>query len=152
MHSTTRITLVATLAATLLSGTALAGGHNKVSPDVKYRQDTMEAMSHHFSALAAIFTGRVDRPGQLEVHANALAATAALTGSLFPAGSEGGKALPKIWEEPDKVQAAAEMITSATAALAAAAASGDKGAIAGAFKKAGEGCKGCHEAYKEEDE
>jgi cytochrome c556 len=152
MQSKTRIAVAASLLALLISGTANAGGHNKQNPEVKYRQDVMKAMSHNFSAFVAIFTNRVDRPDQLTVHADALAAMAALTATLFPEGSEGGKALPAAWEEPEKVAAAAQKIADATAALAAAAATGDKGAMKDAFRSTGEGCKGCHEAYKEEDD
>ena len=152
MYSKSRSAIATGIIVSLLCSPAIAGGHNKVNPDAKYRHDVMEAMASHFAALAAIFTGRVDRPGQLEAHAEALAMTAAMTGSLFPAGSEGGAALPLAFEEPDGIAFGAEKIKTATAALAEAAASGDKGAIAKAFKTAGDGCKGCHDRYKAEDE
>jgi cytochrome c556 len=152
MHVKPRSAIATALVVSLLCSPAFGGGHNKLNPDAKYRHDVMEAMASHFAALAAIFTGRVDRPGQLQAHAEALAMTAAMTGSLFPAGSEGGAALPLAFEEPEGIQRGADNIAAATAALAAAAASGDKGAIAKAFKEAGDGCKGCHDRYKAEDE
>jgi len=152
MKAVTRSMVIGSILASLVVTQAHAAGHNKLDPNIKYRQDVMEAMSHHFAALAAIFTGRVERPGALKVHADALAATAALTGSLFPEGSEGGDALPRVWEEPDGIQFGANKIKESTANLAAAIAEGDRGTIAKAFKEAGDGCKGCHERYKAEDE
>ena len=120
--------------------------------DAKYRHTVMEAMGSSFGDLGLIFTNRVNQPDQLYVHAAALAASASVTPTLFPAGSEGGDALPLIWEEPEKVQAAAERVAEATAALAEAAKSGDRAATAKAFKEAGDSCKACHETYKAEDE
>jgi cytochrome c556 len=140
----------------LFSVTAYAAGeghdHGETSEAAKFRHTVMEAMGNHFAAVALIFTGRVDMPDDLQVHADALAATAATVGGLFPAGSEGGDALPAIWEEPDKVAAASKDAADATAALASAIQGGNKGDIAKAFKAAGGSCKGCHEDYKEEDD
>ena len=99
-----------------------------------------------------VFTNKVDRPGELQMHADALAATSATVVSLFPEGSEGGDALPLIWEEPDKVADASVALNEQLNALAAAVRSDNKAEIAGAFKAAGKACKGCHQRYKEEDD
>ena len=141
------------LTAGLLTNPVYADGdHEHDSNEVKYRHSVMEAMGYQFGSLAMIFTKRVDQPANLKVHAEALAATAAITGTLFPAGSEGGEALPIIWEEPDKFAAAIDELEQSTAALADAAAGDDPQALAAAFKTAGASCKGCHERYKEEEE
>ena len=140
----------------LVSFSAFADGeghdHGDTSEAAKYRHTVMEAMGNHFAAVALIFTGRVDMPDDLQVHADALAATTATVGGLFAAGSEGGDALPLIWEEPDKVAAASQDAAETSAALATAIKGGNKGEIAKAFKAAGGSCKGCHESYKEEDD
>lgn len=142
----------------LLAGVALAlvsvanAHENQKNPEVRYRHAVMEAMANNFAAMAAIFKKEVDRPDELQVHARALAESASLVEGLFPVGSEGAAALPLIWEEPDKVAAASRESADSAAALAAAAASGDQAAIARAFKAAGDGCKGCHERYKKEDD
>jgi cytochrome c556 len=120
--------------------------------EAKYRQAVMNAMGSQFGALAMIFSKRVDRPEELQIQAEALALSASLTAGLFPPGSEGGDALPAIWAEPDKVDAAAKKNAKTTAALAKAAAGGDMKTIAAAFKKAGASCKACHESYKAEDD
>ena len=127
-------------------------GRKDGNADARYRQTVMDAIGSSFGALAMIVTNRVQQPEQLAVHASALAASASVIPSLFPEGSEGGDALPLIWEEPEQVREAAEKSVAATAALAEAAASGDRAAIAKAFKSAGETCKGCHKRYKEEDD
>ena len=133
----------------LLTANASAEDDNN---QTKYRQAVMNAMGSQFGALAMIFAKRVDRPDELQTQAEALALSASLTAGLFPAGSEGGDALPAIWAEPDEVAAAAKENAEATAALAKAAAGGDMKTIAAAFKKAGASCKACHESYKAEDD
>jgi cytochrome c556 len=146
-------TLTLALAALLITGNVLADdGHAADSNEVKYRHAVMEAMGNQFGALAMVFTNRVKRPQDLKVHAAALATTATIAGDLFPAGSEGGDALPIIWQEPDKFAAAAQQLVDASAALAAASEGDDRAAIAKAFKSAGSACKGCHERYKEDDD
>ena len=148
----TMLTLALT-ALLLTTGHALADdGQAADSNEVKYRHAVMEAMGSQFGALAMVFTNRVKRPEDIKVHAAALATTASIVGDLFPAGSEGGEALPIIWQEPDKFAAAAQQLVDASAALAAASEGDDRAAIAKAFKAAGSTCKGCHERYKEEED
>lgn len=147
LRTSTRL-LATGISLALLSGLAAAEDSN----EVKYRKSVMNAMGSSFGALAMVFTNRVKQPDALAVHAEALAVSSTQTAALFPEGSEGGKALPIIWEEPDKFAAAAKLMEESSAALAEAAKSGDRAATAQAFKAAGEACKGCHERYKEEDE
>jgi cytochrome c556 len=139
--------MIAITSALLTSSLSWAG-----EDDAKYRRTVMAALGSEFSAFVMVFTNKVDRPGQLQLHADALAATSATVGSLFPAGSEGGKALPLIWEEPDQVAESAAALNEQLEALAAAVRSDNKAEIAGAFKAAGKACKGCHQRYKEEDD
>ena len=110
----------------LITGVALADDDD--NNDVKYRQAVMGAMGSQFSAIVLAFSGRVDHPGDLAALTEALAKMATVTGTLFPAGSEGGKALPLIWEEQDKVAMASDELIATSAQLAEAAASGNKGA------------------------
>ncbi|MGI9290512.1 MAG: c-type cytochrome [Gammaproteobacteria bacterium] len=153
MKQRTRGYLAICLATSLMTGTVMAGGHQSgESNEVKYRVNVMNALGSQFGALAMVFTRRIDQPDNLQLHTEALATTAKLTASLFPEGSAGGKSLPVIWDEPEKFAAAVKDLEDSTAALAAAASSGDRAAVAKAFKDAGASCKGCHERYKEEDE
>jgi len=139
--------MIAVTFALLTSSVSWAGEN-----DAKYRRTVMSALGSEFSAFVMVYTNKVDRPGQLQPLADALAATSATVDSLFPAGSEGGKALPLIWEEPGQVAEAAAELNEQLDALAAAVRSDDKAEIAGAFKAAGKACKGCHQRYKEEDD
>lgn len=143
----------ALLLAVALSVSVSAYAHaNQKNPEVRYRHAVMEAMANNFAAMAAIFTNKVDRPDELQVHARALAESASLVEGLFPVGSEGAAALPLIWEEPEQVAAASREAAEAANALVAAAEGGDRAEIARAFKAASDGCKGCHERYKKEDD
>ena len=103
--------------------------HESDNNEARYRHTVMEAMGSSFGALALIMTNRVARPDQLATQAKALAISASVTPTLFPAGSEGGDALPLIWQEQDKVAEAAQRAVDATAALAAAAEAGDSAAL-----------------------
>mgnify|MGYP001818332875 CR=1 FL=1 len=131
---------------------ALAGGHDSENPAAEYRSQVMETLGSSMSSFVDVLTGKVEAPGHLKVHAATLARSAELVADLFPEGSEGGDALPLIWEEPDKVAEAAQASVDATAALVAAAESGDRGTSMQAFRNVGETCKACHERYKEEDD
>ncbi len=139
------------LLALTLSCSAIAHADEK-NPQVRYRHAVMEAMANDFSAMALVFRGAVDRPGGLAANARSLAESASLIESLFPAGSEGGDALPLIWEEPDRVAELGRDAAAAAQALADAAAGDDRAAIGVAFKAAGDSCKACHERYKKEDD
>ena len=143
--------LTAGLLALALSCSA-AAHENQKNPEVRYRHAVMEAMANDFSAMAMIFKGDVDRPGELAANARSLAESASLIEGLFPVGSEGAAALPRIWEEPDKVAAASRESATSARALADAATGGDRAAIGRAFKAAGDACKACHERYKKEDD
>ena len=134
----------------VLSATAVAD--DATNPAAKYRHEVMEVMGSAIASFTAVFTGRVETSDHLQIHADTLARTTALTASLFPEGSEGGHALAIIWEEPDEFAQAAQESADSTAALAAAVADDDRAAIAQAFKAVGEGCKGCHKRYREEDD
>lgn len=154
-HRTLARTLLVTLSLAMSSAAIAAGDHDhdhENNPEAKYRYNVMEAMSSNFTAMAAIFTRKVDRPDELAVHARALAENASLVAGLFPEGSEGGAALPLIWEEPDKVAEISVQAADAARALAVAAEGGNQSEIARAFKAAGDGCKTCHERYKAEDD
>jgi len=148
MHRTARF--VAVIAATsVLAAPAFA--ETTAENWSKYRHAVMDAMKGHIAAVAMVSFGQVEDTGHLQDHADGLAKAAAELKSLFPAGSgEGSHALPAIWSEPDKFAAAVTAAEKGTAALRDAVQSGDRKAIAAAFKQAGDSCKGCHESFREE--
>ena len=69
---------------------------------------------------------------------------------IFPAGTGDGDtgALPSIWQDWAKFEAAASALQSAAAKLADAAGSGDMAAIGAAAGAVGKACGGCHEPFR----
>ena len=116
--------------------------------EVDYRQHTMSAVGGHMQAIADIIQGKVTHPGHMATHANALADLADLADTLFPAGSQGGDALPAIWENGEDFQSKLAAFKEAATNFKAAAGSGDMAQIGGALQQLGQACKGCHDDYR----
>ena len=76
-----------------------------------------------------------------------LAANAAEIPSDFPAGSEGGNALPAIWANFADFEAKAAALKTAAEAAATAADQGLE-AFGPAFGAVGQACGACHQAYR----
>jgi cytochrome c556 len=145
-----RISSSAAILLCLLSATATGATPEDA---IKYRQAVMTSMSGHVAAISLIFSGKVEHQQYLLSHAEALAATADQVSKVFPADSGTGKtrALPVIWQEPEKFQKAADTVRTTTAQLQSAVKSGDKAAIGKALKPVFDSCKGCHDRYREEE-
>lgn len=133
---------------------SLAGAATLPDDAIKYRKVVMSAMGGHIAAISLVFAGKVEHQQHLLNHAEAMAGIGEELSSLFPAGSGTGKteALPAIWQEPEKFKQAVEAGRSATAQLRDAVKSGDKAAIGRGLKAVGDGCKGCHDKFRKEDE
>ena len=117
---------------------------------VDYRQHTLQATGGHMQAAVDILRQKVPHSEHMAIHANAIADMAEIIPTLFPEGSQGGDALPAIWEEPDDFAQRLTDLQSAAAAFKAAASSGDSGAIGEAFQGLGQACKNCHDNYRAE--
>jgi len=76
-----------------------------------------------------------------------IAANAAEIPSYFPEGSEGGDALPVIWENFSDFEAKATALKTAAEAAAAAADQGVE-AFGPAFGAVGQACGACHQVYR----
>ena len=68
--------------------------------------------------------------------------------TLFPEGSEAGHTRPEIWSNPAAFTAAAQRFQTATRALAAPAAAGDRPAFLTAWTAVRAACGGCHADFK----
>jgi len=119
-----------------------------------YREAVMTALRGHIGASSMIVRGLVEDNGQLLSHAESLANTALELKNLFPAGSNVGesRALPAIWEQPEKFAEAVNANVEATAAFEDAVVGGDAEAIAAAFRTMGQSCRGCHDNFRQSDE
>lgn len=118
--------------------------------EVEYRQHTMAAVGGHMQAIADILRGKVAHVGHLPTHANAMADLAAIAPTLFPPGSDGGDALPAVWEDAADFKAKLDAFKAAADGFKAAAASGDMAATGAALRDLGQSCKGCHDSYRAE--
>jgi cytochrome c556 len=115
-----------------------------------YRTSVMTTLRGHIGAASMYVRELVDDNGFLQAHAEGLANGARELKHIFPAGSDvdNSEALPAIWEEPEEFQKAISNAEKATAAFREAVSSGDKAAIAGAFRDVGAACRGCHDRFR----
>ena len=118
--------------------------------ELEYREHTMEAIGGHMQAAVDILRQKVPHTSHMAIHADALAALSGIVGTLFPEGSEGGDALPAIWENPEDFAERVEAMREAATAFSAAAGSNDDAALGQAFQALGQACKGCHDNFKAE--
>ena len=116
--------------------------------EADYREHTMEAVGGHMQAMVDILKQSVPHTAHMALHANAMADLASIAGTLFPAGSEGGDALPAIWENSDDFAEHIAAFEEAANDLKAAAAGGD--GVGPAVQKLGQACMGCHDSYRKE--
>lgn len=133
---------------TVLVGAAAVPGLtlNASEGDAKYREHVMEAVGGHMQAMVDILKQEVAHADHLSLHANAMADLGKIALTLFPPGSEGGDALPAIWEQPEAFQEKLEAFPSAAEALQRAVNEG--GEVGPAFQGLGQACKSCHDDYR----
>jgi len=115
---------------------------------VDFRQHTMEAIGGHMQAAVDIIRQKVDHPDQLPLHSQALANLSNIAHTLFPAGSEGGDALPEIWSNGEDFANRLTAFQEAAQGFDAAVATGEE--IGAAVQKLGQACKNCHDNYRAE--
>ncbi len=121
--------------------------------EYKYREGVMKTIGGHMSSLAAILRGNVHFD-DLSLHAKGLAELATIAPYVFPEGSgvSRSEALPAIWEKPAEFKTAMDRFVKAADGMAAAAGTGDMGAVGPAMKELGQSCKGCHDDFREEED
>jgi len=116
--------------------------------DAAYRKLVMASVGAHMKSIATIIKGKVAHSGDLTLHANAMRDLSKMAGHVFPKDSEGGNALPILWEKPDDLAAALKAFQSAAGNFAEVAAAGDAGLYGAALGGLGKSCKGCHSQFK----
>ncbi len=117
---------------------------------IKYRKQVMVANASHITAIFSVLKGETSYAGHIAAHARAISDLAAMMPDIFPAGSGSGDtdALPSIWQDWPKFEAAAKALETAAADLAVAAGSGDMAAVGAAAGAVGKSCGGCHEPFR----
>ena len=114
-----------------------------------YRQKVMGAIGDTMGAVGKILKQEVNRPDDIANFAVVLDELAQTVDGLFTEGSEGGDALPAIWENPEAFAEKIDAFKQATAAFREAAASGDMAQTMPAVGNVGRSCKGCHDDYRQ---
>ena len=117
--------------------------------DREYRHEVMEAIGAHATALQSIMQEKVPHRDHIKIHVNAIADLASITHTLFPEGSEGGEALPAIWEEPEEFKEAVERFQSAAAGLRDVVNENKMDEMPRMAFAMFRACKGCHDDYRD---
>ena len=116
---------------------------------IKQRKAVMKAVGGTMGGLKAVVQGKAPM-SQAAALGNAMSQFASITGQLFPEGSDFGdtRAKEEIWAKPAEFKAAVMAFEKAAANIAKVAASGDAGAMKGAFGGLGKSCGGCHKPFR----
>ncbi|MFA7503624.1 MAG: cytochrome c [Burkholderiaceae bacterium] len=143
------IVAAATAAGVMMSAPAVAQ-FEKAEDAVKYRQSAFTLMGAHFGRIGAVVKGEAPYSPAVAADAKVVETISHLPFAGFGEGTEGDDtgARPEIWQDRAKFDKAAENMQAAVAELAKVAASGDEGALRGAFGAAGKSCKDCHDDFR----
>lgn len=140
--------------------TGLAYAQVKPEDAIRARQSIMRVIVLNFGPVAGMAQGKIAfNKDVFATNALRLESVWAMNvARFFPAGSdkpvEGSKiaeftrAKPEIWSQSDKFKQAQQTMTEAVGKLAAAAKSGDEGAMKSAAGGVGKACKGCHDDFR----
>jgi cytochrome c556 len=130
-------------------GTQPATAADDAANVIKYRKQVMVANASHITAIFSVLKGETSYSGHIAAHARAIAAGGAMIVDIYPAGSgDGTSALPSIWQDWPKFEAAAKALETAANDLAVAADGGDMAAIGAAAGAVGKACGSCHEPFR----
>ncbi|MBQ0919664.1 MAG: cytochrome c [Hydrogenophaga sp.] len=148
----TLASLALAVATVSLSAPAMAQ-FQKPEDAIKYRKAAMTVMSAHFGRIGAMASGKAPFDAKVAMDNAALVETLSkLPFAGFVPGTDKGetRALPAIWTEQAKFNAAAEKMQGEVAKLAAAAKTGNLDSVKTAFGAAGQSCKACHDDFRKE--
>lgn len=128
-----------------------AAQFQKPEDAIKYRQSAMALQGNHLGRVFAMANGRV--PFDAKVAAEQIEIVAMLNRLQFAAFVEGSdkgntKAKPEVWTQKDKWAAAVAKSQEDVAKLAVAGKSGNLDQIKTAVGAVGQGCKGCHDDFR----
>jgi len=153
-HKFARLTLgaAAAILGVTLAGTLVAAP--KPEDAVKYRQGVLFAMGWNAGAMGAMVKGDVPFDAkQFSFMADRIAALAPMSLEGFTPDSKGAKshARPELWDNLEDFRQRMQELGDSTAALAAAAKTGDEAAMKAQFGDTVQVCKGCHDEYREKE-
>jgi cytochrome c556 len=138
--------MVLVLAASVLTA-AVASRRDDADALIAGRQAAFKLSGATFGGMKAV----IDANGDVKTQAGAARALAnwgkALPG-MFPAGSDGGEALPAIWSDRAGFEKAAATFTTEASKLADLAKAGDAPGFAAQWTVVRGTCGGCHQTYR----
>ena len=122
---------------------------------IKYRKNVMKSIGGNIGAISGVVKGEVSFTGDVAAHARGIQEMSKLVGPLFPKGTDNKmqadtRALPAIWEDWAKFEAAVKAFQTASANLVQVAEAGDPSAFGGALQQLGKSCGGCHKPFRAE--
>lgn len=126
-------------------------------PVLKERHDNFEEIGDSFKAIMDSLKSGSPDMAMIAEKAQLINTNAGKISGHFPEGTSVAdgfdtEALPTIWEQPEEFASATEQLVTKSAALVAAAESGDAAAVGEAAKEMGGSCKNCHDTFRAEDE
>lgn len=121
---------------------------------LKYRQNVMKAIGINMGSIGAMLKGEVEFDANaVKAHAGAiqqLSRTIPVAFKMKTGDAGKTEALPEIWAEWSKFEAAAKTLDEEAGKMMEAAGSGDKGKIGAAMGGFGKnGCGGCHKVFRQ---
>ncbi len=146
-----RTTLLLAAAAAIGFSSTASAQFAKPEDAIKYRKNALFVMQQHYARVGAMATGRVPFDAKVAADNAAIAETMSrLPWAAFGEGTDKGdtKALPEIWTEKAKFNAAADKMQSEMGKLAAAAKTGNLDSIKTAFQATSGTCKACHDDFR----
>ena len=144
---------IALAAAAISLSAPAAAQFQKPEDAVKYRKAAFTVMGAHFGRIGAMASGKVPFDAKVAADNAAIVETMSkLPYAGFVPGTDKGdtRALPAIWTEQAKLNAAAEKMQGEVSKLAAAAKTGNLDAVKTAFGAAGQSCKACHDDFRKD--
>lgn len=128
-----------------------AGPNDSAQAGFEHRVDTMKRMGHAlYVTIGKVARGKAELGTDTEAAAETIVSLSATIPTLFPAGSNIGdsRMKPEIAAAGPRVQELAAGVQHAAQGLAAAVKSGDKAALAAAYKAQDEACEACHRDFR----
>jgi len=148
--------MIAALVAAVAGGGVLevAAQQRKPEDAVKMRRSALTLMSWNFGTLGAMAKGQIPYDQAEAVRrAESVSFLSHLPWEGFVKGTStqdisDTRALPEVWNQPDKFKSNAERLESETAKLVQAAKSGDAGQLKTQFGATAKACSNCHDDFR----
>ncbi|MGW8182586.1 MAG: c-type cytochrome [Burkholderiales bacterium] len=119
---------------------------------VKQREAAMTLIGKYWGPLGRMAQGKAPYNGEVVArNAGYLEVLSKMPWDGFQASTRDVKsrALPAVFDQPEKFKEAQQRLESAVGKLAAASKGGDEGAVKAAMKEVGQSCGGCHKNFRE---